>query len=165
MNFAVNFVRFLRTLILYNKDNHIQNRCSKISRKIHGKTPVLESLFDRAAGLLPVTLFKRHFSTCVFLWILKNFQERFFYRTPLDDCLTLTPPPCGFSKIVSSEETLKPWFFVTFNIILKHIFPENFIEFPQVVQKIWRISLSILVIFINFPPFFGFFDITLLKRN
>ena len=32
---------------------------------------------------------------------------------------------------------------MTFNIILRHIFPENFIEFPQVVQKIWRNSLSI----------------------
>ena len=154
MNFAVNFVRFLRTLILYNKDNHIQNRCSKISRKIHGKTPVLESLFDRAAGLRPVTLLKRHFSTCVFLWILKDFQERSFYRTPLDNCLTLkrlrgrggsiwSPSPCGFLNIVSSTDKLKLWFFLTFNIILKHIFPESFIEFPQVVQKIWRISLSI----------------------
>ena len=45
-------------------------------------------------------------------------------------------PPCGFLKNVSSIERVEPWFFVTFNIILKHIFPENFIEFPQVVQKI-----------------------------
>ena len=44
--------------------------------------------------------------------------------------------PCGFSKNVSSKERVKPWFFVTFNIILSNIFPENFIEFPQVVQKI-----------------------------
>ena len=40
------------------------------------------------------------------------------------------------SENVSSIERVEPWFFVTFNIILKHIFPENFIEFPQVVQKI-----------------------------
>ena len=60
-------------------------------------------------------------------------------------------PPCGFLKNVSSIERLEPWFFVTFNIILKDIFPENFIKFPQVVEKIWRNSLSILAIFINFP--------------
>ena len=78
---------------------------------------------------------------------------------------SIWPRPCGFSKIVSSKEGVKPCFFVTFNIILKHIFPENFIDFPQVVQKIWRISLSILAIFINFPRYFGFFDITLLQRN
>ena len=42
---------------------------------------------------------------------------------------------------------MKPWFLVTFNIILRHIFPENFIEFPQVVQMIWRNSLSILANF------------------
>ena len=29
---------------------------------------------------------------------------------------------------VSSKERVKLWFFVTFNIILKHIFPENFTE-------------------------------------
>ena len=45
------------------------------------------------------------------------------------------PHPCGFSKKVSSKERVKPWFFVAFNIILKYIFPENFIEFPQVVEK------------------------------
>ena len=45
------------------------------------------------------------------------------------------PPPnlCGFSKNVSSKERMKPWLFVTFNIIVRHIFPENFIEIPQVV--------------------------------
>ena len=50
-------------------------------------------------------------------------------------------PPCGFSNNVSSKERVKRWFFGTFNIIISHIFPENFIEIPQVVQKLWRISL------------------------
>ena len=74
-------------------------------------------------------------------------------------------PSCGFFKNVSSIERVEPWFFVTFNIILKDIFPENFIEFPQVVQKICRNTLSILANFINFLQFFEFFDITLLQRN
>ena len=45
---------------------------------------------------------------------------------------------CGFSKNVSSvgEMWVKPGFFVTFNIILRHIFHENFIKLLQVVQKI-----------------------------
>ena len=67
MNFAVNLAIFFRTPILYYIDNHIQNRCSKKSRKIHGKTPLLESLFNKAAGLRPAILLKRHFSTGVFL--------------------------------------------------------------------------------------------------
>ena len=49
------------------------------------------------------------------------------------------PPPtplCGFFKKVFSRERMKTWFFVTVNIIVIHIFPENFIEIPQVVQKI-----------------------------
>ena len=36
-------------------------------------------------------------------------------------------PPYGFSKNVSSREWEKPWFSVTFNIIISHIIPENFI--------------------------------------
>ena len=63
--------------------------------------------------------------------------------------------PCGFLKTVSSKERVKPWFFVTFNIIIGHIFPENFFEILQVFQKIWRISPSVLSIFI----------ISLLQRN
>ena len=37
--------------------------------------------------------------------------------------------PCGFSKNVSSREGVK------LNIIINHIFPENFIESPQVVRR------------------------------
>ena len=58
-------------------------------------------------------------------------------------------PLCDFSKNVSPKDRVEPWLFVTFNIILKDIFPENFIEFLQVVQKIWKNSLSILAIFFN----------------
>ena len=63
-------------------------------------------------------------------------------------------PLYGFLKNVPSIERMEPWFFVTFNIISKYIFPESFIEFRQVVQKKWRNYLSILVIFLSFPPFF-----------
>ena len=65
-------------------------------------------------------------------------------------------PICGFLKNVSSKERLKPWFFVTVNVIIGHIFPENFIEIPLVVQKIWRISLTISAIFIDFFGFLTF---------
>ena len=72
MNSTVNFARvFRRTNINY----HIKNRCSKKSRKIHGKIPLLESLFNKAAGLRPVISLKRHFSTgvsCEFWKISKN---------------------------------------------------------------------------------------------
>ena len=73
--------------------------------------------------------------------------------------------PCGFFKNVSPKKRLKPYFFVNFNIIISHILPKNFIEIPQVVQKILRLSMSILAIFINFHHFFEFFNISLLQRN
>ena len=44
--------------------------------------------------------------------------------------------PFSFSKVLSSKERVKPWFFVTFNVIISHIFPENFIEITQIVKKI-----------------------------
>ena len=37
--------------------------------------------------------------------------------------LTLKRFPYGFSNNVSSRVRVKPWFFVTFNIIICHIFP------------------------------------------
>ena len=46
-----------------------------------------------------------------------------------------------FYRYFNLSRPVKPWFFVTFNIVISHIFPENFIDIPQVVQKIWRISL------------------------
>ena len=42
---------------------------------------------------------------------------------------------CCYDEYMTTNQQ-KPWFFETFNIIFRHIFPENFIEFPQVVQKI-----------------------------
>ena len=50
-------------------------------------------------------------------------------------------PPCGFLKTVSSKERVKPWFFVTLNIIIGLIFPENFFEIPQVFQKNFSVSI------------------------
>ena len=41
-----------------------------------------------------------------------------------------------FFQNIFSRERVKPCFFVTFNIIISHKFSENFIEFPEVVQKI-----------------------------
>ena len=44
--------------------------------------------------------------------------------------------PVVFPKNVSARERVKSCFFVTFNVIISYIFPKNFIEAPQVVQKI-----------------------------
>ena len=54
--------------------------------------------------------------------------------------LLLLPPPGCISKNVFSKEMVKPCFFVTFTFVISHIFPENFIEIPQIVPKTWRFS-------------------------
>ena len=66
-------------------------------------------------------------------------------------------PPVFFPRICYLEREWKPVFLVTFNIIISHIFPENFIEITQVIQKIWRFSPLILTIFMNFSDFLLFF--------
>ena len=44
-------------------------------------------------------------------------------------------PAVVFKKCIFSDR-MRPCFFVTFNIIISHVFPENFIEILQVLQKI-----------------------------
>ena len=75
---------------------------------------------------------------------------------------SIWPHLCGFSKNVFSRRRIKPCFFVTFNIIISYILTENFIEIPHDIQKTWRFSSSILIIFTDFS---GFFYIFLLQRN
>ena len=66
------------------------------------------------------------------------------------------PTRCGFSKNVFSKKRMKTCFFGSSNIIT---------EIPQVVQKIWRIYLSILVVFIDFNQFFWFLTIPCYKET
>ena len=47
-------------------------------------------------------------------------------------------PPLDFSKTSFLGRGWNPAFFLTFNITISYIFPENFIEISQVTQKIWR---------------------------
>ena len=65
-------------------------------------------------------------------------------------------PSCGFSKKKFCRERMNHCFFVTFNIIISHIFPENFIKNPHIVQRIWRFFPPILTIFIAFLDSFMF---------
>ena len=42
----------------------------------------------------------------------------------------------AFPKMHLSERQGEPLLFGTFNIVISYTFPENFIEIPQVIQKI-----------------------------
>ena len=87
------------------------------------------------------------------------------YNTKLNPnfCTFIHHPPsalCYFQNVFF-REMVKPWFFETFNIIVSHILPENLIEIPQLVQKIWNLFFNINY----FHQFFEFSDISLLQRN
>ena len=119
---------------------------------------------------LPVQTFLLIASVCIHPhWDLKVHKlYQFTICTSLqggNERWQLMTPSCGFSKNVSSKERVKACLFVTFNIILKHIFPESFIKFPQVVQKIWRNSVSILANFHQFSSLFWIFWHYLVKKK
>ena len=75
-----------------------------------------------------------------------------------------SPPPLfqGISKKCVFHKKGESLFFVTFDIIISHNYPENFMEISKVIQNIRRFSYSQLTIFISFFLFFGIF---LLQRN
>ena len=100
----------------------------------------------------------------LFFSFVSSNSSQFYFNPNMPKGGQIDPPMWFFEKCIFYREG-ETLVFCDFYIILKHIFPENFIEFPQFVQKIWRNSLSILAIFINFHQFFGFFDIALLQRN
>ena len=58
--------------------------CSWKFHKFHRKTLVLEPFFNKAWG--PANLFKRISNVGVFLWNLRYFWERLFWRTSANDC-------------------------------------------------------------------------------
>ena len=70
--------------------------------------------------------------------------------------LTLPDPLPAVFPIFFSRRRVKPWFLVTFNIIVSDIFPENFIETYHVVKNILKFLSSVLAIFANFLIFFTF---------
>ena len=81
-------------------------------------------------------------------FLTKNISCDIFFKGPT--------PPVVFPKMHLLERRWSPVLFVTFNIVISFIFPKIFIEVPQVVQKIWRFSPSILSIFTDFSDFLSF---------
>ena len=76
--------------LLAYRSSHPEEFCKKgILRnfaKFTGKNLSQSLFFNKVAGLRFATLLKKDPCTGVFLWILRNFQEHLFYRTPLDYC-------------------------------------------------------------------------------
>ena len=78
-----------------------------------------------------------------------SFWNCFQWSQILSD-LRVGEDSAAFSKDVSSRERVKLWFFVTFNIIIRHILQIwlKFIKNLNVVQKIWKCSPSVLTIYL-----------------
>ena len=48
----------------------------------------------------------------------------------------------GYFKTVFSTERVKSLFSLTFNIIMRHIFPENFIKIPSEDMNIFFLNIN-----------------------
>ena len=61
--------------------------------------------FNKVAALNPATLLKKRLWHRVFYWILKNFKEHLFYRTPPDVCFYsyLAHHPILLSNLLKNE--------------------------------------------------------------
>ena len=90
---------------------------------------------------------------------LKTMRIFFCFTLKLFLFLTLArsiwPTPLVFPKMYLLEKGWNPGF-LWLNIIIRHIFPENFIKILQVAQKKWRFYLPILTTFIDFLIFWHF---------
>ena len=81
--------------------------------------------------------------------------------------LTLKRPRCRDrgrererEKYIEREkerERMKFCYFVTFNLIISQVIFENFIAISQIIQKIWRFSLSLLFILMDLFFIFWYF--------
>ena len=60
-----------------------KKRCSQKFRKIHSKTPVPESLFDKVTGLRPATLFKKKSLTQIFSFEFCEISKNTFFTEQL----------------------------------------------------------------------------------
>ena len=65
----------------------LENNVLKNLPKSTGRHLCQSFFCDKVAGLTPATLWKRDSDTDVFIWILQNFWEHFFYRAPIGDSL------------------------------------------------------------------------------
>ena len=75
-----------------------RSSCLKVFWKIYRKTNMLESLFDKATCLRPITLLERVSNTGVFLWIIQSFWQNIWCRISVNS---------SFWLFVKSSEWLK----------------------------------------------------------
>ena len=76
----------MRNLKKQRPEVFCRNRFSYKFRKIHRKTPVPESLFNKVAVLRPATLLKKRLWYRCFPVNFVKFLRTRFYRTRLGDC-------------------------------------------------------------------------------
>ena len=60
----------------------LQDGCSEMFCNIHRKTPMLASLLNKVIGLKDCSFIKKRLQYRCFMWILRNFLEQLFYKTP-----------------------------------------------------------------------------------
>ena len=87
----------------------------EISQNSHKSTCARVSFLNKVAGGAACNFIKKRDSgTGAFLWILPNFWEQLFYRTPPGDCFYLCPRLCVVLIVFS-------FFFLVISFIVCHV--------------------------------------------
>ena len=106
-------------------------------RSNHGRCSVMKVVLKISQNTQESTcagvtfLIKLQTGTGVFLWLLRNFYEWLFYRTPLENCF------CTEENAYSSIFTKMNWFFINKRITCIHKFSiKNIFDFRDVLMLI-----------------------------
>ena len=87
------------------RNRRLGKKCSWKLHKVHRKTPMLESLFNKIVGPRSATIFKKRLRQRVFLWILWNFKKNlrwlFLYFEIIRACSRICQ--CSWLKSSSSK--------------------------------------------------------------
>ena len=89
----VNSRQCFHKILVHTRSSHrrcsVKKKCSENFRKFYRKTPVLESLFNKFAGVRPATLLKRLQHRCFSVKFVK-FLRTPFCRTSANGCFSHT---------------------------------------------------------------------------
>ena len=112
-------------------------------------------------------ILKKNWTNFIFLDFTSFLYSQYFLKLTLKQLGEgqSDSSPVVFRKVCLLKRGWNPGSFVTFNIIVSHIFPENLLKLLKSFRRYEGFPWQYQPIFINLHQFFGFFYISLLQRK
>ena len=113
----------------------LQNKCSQKLRKCTRKTPLLESLFNKVAGLISWNCIKKRPHHIYLRVSLSKFSKKLIYRTPPNDC------SCWFLR--SNQDFIHWSHFFRFSFIFFSFVIDN-CNYGSLFRKVIKMNIFLL---------------------